>query len=790
MGIKSKNSETKKVSKRERMPGVLAAAVLILAASFAFLSQYPGFKERAAADEPNILAGSEFLHEIYQANIVLYMDFCDMKSFDKTGEEASGQDVFLRGEIEKAEQFSEYYSFDETPLVFAGEQLDELLDQWGLTFLNGIEQQVDYEIVDRESGKTFANTSRALHILGTEEESVHLDGYYPYYIKLDFDESGLLEHVWVRGEDADALVESVQRVMRSRYLERSLYESLSYSAYGGINWEDVIYYKTPKDSAVMQMELQVLNLPKNCTVCYALTEQQLNDLKASSRMFLSMRSAGNYLNSGIQDVFRLLLIVLGIAALLLPLWKKYRLHVCHILPLHIEVLTVLVFAAFLVLGDLSATLVMYSMSDSWEYSLSHMLRAALPGLSPEGAGYIVWGINLLFLAAAFALWFALITAYAQIYALGPRGYVRKRCLCYRLFRYTRAFVRRKRARIRREFLHMDLEQNSNMPLFKLLLANYFILAVISMFWVFGVFLLIPYTVFLYCLLRKYIRIIQGQYAKMLAAARSVAAGNLQTETEGDWGMFSAFQKEFMAIQSGFSRAVEDEVKSQRMRTELITNVSHDLKTPLTAIITYTELLQEEGVTEAQRKEYLAVLKRKSMRLKTLIEDLFEVSKANSGNVTFHTGRVDICHLVRQVYLEYEDKAEEAGLVFRFQFPEQKVFLMLDGEKTSRVFDNLYTNILKYAMPDTRVYVRVEQAGDEVCIELKNISGYELNIPAESLTERFVRGDSARSSEGSGLGLAIARSFVELQGGKMDIEIDGDLFKVTLSWRRMTEMDGN
>ena len=314
------------------------------------------------------------------------------------------------------------------------------------------------------------------------------------------------------------------------------------------------------------------------------------------------------------------------------------------------------------------------------------------------------------------------------------------------------------------------------------LVNYFILAVISLFWVFGVLLLIPYTVFLYGLLRKYIRIMQGQYGEMLTAAHSVAEGNLQTEMEGDWGMFSSFQEKLSAIQSGFSRAVEEEVKSQRMRTELITNVSHDLKTPLTAIITYTELLQEEGVTETQRNEYLAVLKRKSLRLKTLIEDLFEVSKANSGNVAFHTEKVDICNLIRQMYLEYEDRAKGAGLVFRFQFPEQKVFLMLDGDKTSRIFDNLYTNIIKYAMPDTRVYVNVEQAADEVLIELKNISGYELNIPAESLTERFVRGDSARSSEGSGLGLAIARSFVELQGGKMEIGIDGDLFKVTLAWK--------
>ncbi len=784
MDTKSKNSETKKRNRQERMPGVFVAAVLILSASLTFLSQYPGFKERATADEPNILAGSEFLHEIYQANMVLYKQICDWKS---AGKEMTAQDFFLSGKIKKAEleDYNEYYSFDESPLSFAGEQIDELLYQWDLSFHNGLEQQIDYEIMDRESGRTFANTERALHYLGTEEESIYLDNYYPYYIKLDFDENGVLEHVWVRGGDVDTLVENVQRVMRSRYLERSLYESLSYSAYGGINWENAIYYESRDDNAVMQIELQVLNMPKNCTVCYALTEAQLADVKASSRMYLSMSTAGNYRTSGIQDVFNLLLVVLGITAMLLPFWKKYRLHAYNLLPLHIEVLTVLVFATFLILGELSATLVMYSVSDSWEYSLPYILSSAFPGLTAMmGARTIVLVINLLFLTMAFTLWFTLITAYAQVYVFGIRGYMRKRCLCYRVFRCMRVSIRRKRARIKREFLHMDLEQNLNVPLFQLLLANFVILAVISFFWLFGVVLLIPYTIFLYGLLRKYIRVIQDRYGEMLKAAHSVADGNLQTEIAGDWGMFSAFQEELAAIQSGFSSAVEEEVKSQRMRTELITNVSHDLKTPLTAIITYTELLREEGVTESQRKEYLAVLHRKSLRLKTLIEDLFEVSKANSGNVAFDTEKVDICHLVRQMYLEYEDKAAKAGLVFRFRFPEQKVFLMLDSDKTSRIFDNLYANIIKYAMPDTRVYVSVESRDGEVGIELKNISGYELNIPAESLTERFVRGDSARNSEGSGLGLAIARSFVELQGGKMEIEIDGDLFKVYLFWKEL------
>ena len=329
---------------------------------------------------------------------------------------------------------------------------------------------------------------------------------------------------------------------------------------------------------------------------------------------------------------------------------------------------------------------------------------------------------------------------------------------------------------------MDLGQNTNKTLLKIVVVNFLLLALLSTLWFAGLPLLLLYSAVLYLALKKYIKRIQVQYKHLLVAAQSMADGNLQTEFTGDWGVFESYKSNLAEIQQGFSKAVEEEVKSQRMRTELITNVSHDLKTPLTAITTYIELLQEEGVTKEQQKEYLDVLERKARRLKILIEDLFEVSKANSGNISLQFDKVDIGNLMRQVYLEYEDKVEEADLIFRFQMPEEKQFLMLDSEKTYRIFENLYTNIIKYAMPATRVYVRMEREDDQVMIELKNMSRAELNIAPESLTERFVRGDSSRNTEGSGLGLAIARSFVELQKGQMKVEIDGDLFKVTIVWK--------
>ncbi len=773
MGIKSKSSDVK--GKRRMAPGYFAAFALIFAASVTFLSQYPNFKARVSVDDPDILSGSEFTHEIYQANMVLYKQVRESAA----GKTIYYRDVYLTAEEKPAENFDEYYDFEkDTPLTYAGEYLDSLMDDWHASFETGLAAQLDYEIVDHESEKFVANTERDLLQLGTKEVDSELKTYYPYYIKLNFDEEGRLAHVWAKGENVDALITKVQNVMRSRYLERSLYENLSYSAYADVDWEDDIYYSSGGYD-VEQMRLTVANTPRNCTICYALTGEQLAEVKASSRVFLSMQSVGNYDNIGVQELFRAILLVLGMAALILPFWKNYHLHEQLSLPLHIETIAVLLFCGFGVFGALSASLVMYSISDRWDYSFAYMLRSVLPGLSGAEAQGIVTAGNFLLLMLVFSLWFFLVTILGQAYVTGIRTYFKRRCLCYRLFRYIRLFFRRKRAKINRDFEHMDLEQDMNMPLLKLLAVNYLILVLISVFWILALFPLALYSIWLYFFLRKRIHIVQEKYALLLDATRSLSDGNLQTAFTGDWGMFTSFQEELSEIQTGFSRAVEEEVKSQRMRTELITNVSHDLKTPLTAIITYIDLLQEEGVTQQQRKEYLAVLERKSLRLKALIEDLFEVSKASSGNVTFHTEKVDICNLVRQVYLEYEDKAKEADLVFRFAIPEKKLFLMLDGEKTSRVFDNLYSNIIKYAMPHTRVYVTMTEQGDEVAVELKNISGLELNVPPESLTDRFVRGDSARSTEGSGLGLAIARSFVELQGGRMEISVDGDLFKVIL-----------
>ena len=288
---------------------------------------------------------------------------------------------------------------------------------------------------------------------------------------------------------------------------------------------------------------------------------------------------------------------------------------------------------------------------------------------------------------------------------------------------------------------------------------------------------------LYVLLRKYGFKLQSQYESILYATKQMAEGNLKTEMAEDLGVFTELGGELKKVQTGFSKAVAEEAKSQNMKTELITNVSHDLKTPLTAIITYVDLLKKEDITEEERKEYVDTLDRKSQRLKVLIEDLFEVSKASSNNITMYYSDVDLVNLLKQVCLENEDKIHESTLDIRWSLPEKKCVAHLDPNRTYRIMDNLLQNALKYSMPHSRVYVDMTETETEYVIRFKNMSAVEMNFDASEITERFVRGDLSRNTEGSGLGLAIAQSFTELQNGKFIVDIDGDLFKVTIIFNK-------
>ncbi len=245
------------------------------------------------------------------------------------------------------------------------------------------------------------------------------------------------------------------------------------------------------------------------------------------------------------------------------------------------------------------------------------------------------------------------------------------------------------------------------------------------------------------------------------------------------GEFSRLADDINSITSGLKTAVQSEVKSEKLKTELITNVSHDIKTPLTSIISYVDLLKREGLSSPNASKYLDVLDRKSNRLKILTEDLFEAAKATSGSIEPAFEKVNVNALISQILGELDEKIHESKLTFKVTSSVGRVFARADGRLLSRVMENLLSNIFKYALQESRVYIDISQTEKDVSVSFKNISAYELNIPVDELMERFKRGDESRSSEGNGLGLAIAKSLMEIQEGILELSIDGDLFKAEI-----------
>lgn len=234
---------------------------------------------------------------------------------------------------------------------------------------------------------------------------------------------------------------------------------------------------------------------------------------------------------------------------------------------------------------------------------------------------------------------------------------------------------------------------------------------------------------------------------------------------------------------GLESEIKNRVKSERMKTELITNVSHDLKTPLTSIINYVDLMQKENISKEEMDGYIKILDRKSQRLKVLIEDLFEASSAASGEIELNMERLDIVALLKQSLAEFHEKIRSSKLDFKTTLSNNKIYVNVDGKRTWRIFENQISNILKYSMDNTRVYINIEESEESVSIIMKNISAYELDFNEDEITDRFKRGDKARNTEGSGLGLAISKGLTELQGGSLKVSVDGDLFKVEIKFKK-------
>lgn len=334
----------------------------------------------------------------------------------------------------------------------------------------------------------------------------------------------------------------------------------------------------------------------------------------------------------------------------------------------------------------------------------------------------------------------------------------------------------------------DLKDNINQDILKFTICNALLVIVLYVLSPSKTIFAIVYVMISFLYIRKQSMKVKNDYKNMLNFTEQLSHGHFDTEIEDDLGIFNSMRDRLNNLKTGFEAAVKEETKSQNMKTELITNVSHDLKTPLTCIKNYVILLKNTQADETTRTEYLNQLEKYTNRLSNLIQDLFDVSKATSGNIDLHPIDLRLQALVDQSLAECIEVLESKDIQVIKNVED--VVIHLDGDKTYRVFENLLTNIGKYAMPHSRAYIDIHEEEDYVSIIFKNMSEVEMNFSSEEIQERFVRGDKSRHETGSGLGLAIAKSFVVAQGGTFDIEIDGDLFKVIMTFKKINVSSEN
>ena len=793
MAIKWKNNSTKSNSTKSIWIVVLCAAL----AAAAMCAAYPYFREKAqknieeekqnaqqedteAAETPVFMADEEFLR--YVRSAIYYMNYETTPNMD------AYQYFTQRGNTSDLTE-DEIASLQ----IAASRLMRNMRNQY--TMVQSMNDYSSYSVsVDREYG-TDGNLASVIY-----DEDSYVKKYYEAGLVISFDSRGVPEvrDSWNLDMNEENCLHYLQAGTMADLMEdNGLYDGDYYIDDGDYYTEAEEYDYTEEaaadessgmteseqvasDIAATSPEMDLYRsdellmqvarpLIQNATFVFGIHTVDFV-VTGGDDYWIEQRS---YERSGYMVGVMALMTVMIAAALVLQNIPALELRKNRLFRLPTEVMICVGSTGFAITMSMVFTEFGYVTLSS---SLVENLLEA--GIGESAVAQTATGLIWLFWFC-FAFGWYWLTASLLPYISHPIRTLKELLLCVAFYRW----LKKQWLRLYHWATDVKLDENLTKNIWKIVGLNGLIVIALCCIWIGGVAGAVIYSAVLYVLIKKKCGEIQEDYRKLLNATSAIADGDLNTSTDEDMGLLNPIRDQLTAIQSGFRKAVNEEVRSRNMKTELITNVSHDLKTPLTAIITYVDLLKKEDLTEEERREYVNTLDRKSQRLKVLIEDLFEVSKATTDNIVMNFADVDLVNLIKQVNLENEDKIGESTLDVRWNLPDEKCILSLDPQRTYRIIDNLLQNCLKYSMPHSRVYVDLKDQDGEVTVTFKNMSAVEMNFSPDEITERFVRGDLSRNTEGSGLGLAIAQSFTELQKGEFKVETDGDLFKVTLKWKR-------
>lgn len=577
--------------------------------------------------------------------------------------------------------------------------------------------------------------------LKTLQNNPALQNKYQWYLKLSFDENGDVSYDSLGCKNSQNLNFSlVWNNFKQTYFQ---------------------YLETYDDD-------YILHNPTNFTVYFAIPAK----LTTNSIDTVTFYSGLNSTTTNLKNILPIAAIVVGIVCLYILVYpyaiEKEIAIFNNLTKIKFEILI-----SLLILSFSSIIIILYGlMIDTLNgYYLEKLMRF----VSKNYSQIILAIMNIASWATFLFLCMFSVYYLKAIFNKGLSNVLKNDTVCVWLFKTIKKYVNKINS--------FDFSNNANKLIIKIVLINLLVISIICCFFTYGIILALIYSIILFIIFKKNLDEFKKDYQILLNALHKLSNGDFNVTIHDDIGIFNSLGYEFANIKDSFEKAVNKEVKSQKLKTELITNVSHDLKTPLTSIITYIDLLKDENLDVNKRKDYIATLDHNSLRLKNLIDDLFEISKINSGNVKLNIVDVDIVALVQQAKFELNDYFEKKHLIFKTKYPNKKIILALDSLKTYRIFENLLINISRYALDNTRVYIEINDYNDYIEIVFKNISANEIKISEERLVERFVQGDISRNNKGSGLGLAIAKSFTELQNGIFKIKIDGDLFKVIVIFKK-------